>query len=79
MNIADLCHLLLDTDQLIIKQILIESDQISLAVESTSCTAICPACQAESREVHSTYMRYPIDLAWSDREVILKLKEKRFF
>jgi transposase len=78
MNIIELCHLLVGTDQLIIKQILVESDKISLGVESTTNTAICPTCQIESGEIHSTYLRYPMDLAWSEREVIFSLKVKRF-
>lgn len=79
MTTDELCYHLLDTDQFVISQIKIENDKIMLAVESTACKAICPRCNMESTEVHSTYMRHPIDLAWSEVAVILHLKLKRFF
>jgi transposase len=79
MNITSLCHLLLGTEQLIVKQIMVENEKISLFVDSTNCKAICPRCQVESGEIHSTYIRYPIDLAWANRAVIFNLKVKRFF
>ena len=79
MNIIDLCQLLLGTEQLIVKRILVEQEKISLFIESATCRANCPKCQAESCEVHSSYIRYPIDLAWADRAVILRMKVKRFF
>jgi transposase len=79
MNITNLCQLLLGTEQLIVKHIVVEPEKISLMVEITTCKAICPICQAESREIHSSYMRFPIDLAWADRAVIFNLKVKRFF
>jgi transposase len=79
MDITTLCHHLLNADQLLIRQILIENNKIDLEIESTATRSYCPMCQEESRAVHSTYMRYPVDLAWADREVIINLKVKRFF
>ncbi len=79
MTTDELYYLLLDTDQFVIRQIKIENDKIMLDVKRTACKAICPRCNMESMEVHSTYMRHPIDLAWSKMAVILYLKVKRFF
>ena len=79
MDITNLCQLLLGTDQLIVKRIIVGQDGIRLELESTAIKAICPECQTESREIHSRYVRYPIDLAWADKGVVLHLKVKRFF
>lgn len=79
MDAESLCCYLLDTDDLLIKQIVFEEAKISLIVESTASAATCPSCNEQSAEVHSTYMRYPVDLAWSEKAVVLHLKVKRFF
>jgi transposase len=79
MNAENLCRYLLDTDHLLVKQIVFEEDKIRLAVESTACAATCPCCHEQSMDVHSAYMRYPVDLAWSEKAVVLHLKVKRFF
>jgi transposase len=79
MNIINLYHILLGADQLVIKQIKIENNKISLEVESTTCEASCPICRVESKKIHSRYIRYPIDLAWADRCVVFNLKVKRYF
>jgi transposase len=79
MNITNLCQILLGTDQLAVKQIMVEDKRISLFVDSTTSKAFCPECQVESGEVHSRYMRYPVDLAWADRAVFFNLSVKRFF
>lgn len=79
MNAINLSYLLLNTDQLIIKEIMIGIDTIGLVVESTAHQAVCPKCLEESAEIHSTYVRYPKDLAWAEWTVILHLEVKRFF
>jgi transposase len=58
---------------------MIGTDTIGLVVESTAHQASCPMCQEESTEVHSTYMRYPVDLAWGEWRIVLHLRVKRFF
>lgn len=65
MDIANLCHFLLGTNQL--NQIEVEENKISLTVESTADKATCPKCGKESMSVHSSYMRYSSGLAWADR------------
>jgi len=79
MEITNLCQLLLGTDELIVKRIIVGQHGISLAVESSTREAVCPECQTESREVHSRYVRCPIDLAWAEKGIVLHLKVKRFF
>ena len=79
MNALSLSHPLLNSDQIIINDIVIGIDKIGLAVESTAHKATCPKCQEESTKIHSTYMRYPGDLAWAEWSVVLNLKVKRFF
>ena len=79
MNITNLCQILLGAEQLTVKQIMVEEKRISLFIESTTSKAYCPKCHDESVEVHSRYIRYPVDLAWADRAVIFNLNVKRFF
>ncbi len=79
MEAITLCHLLLGTDQLVIKQIFIGDDKIRLDVESAATHAICPECHERSSNIHSTYERFPTDLAWAEWAIILQLTVKRFF
>lgn len=79
MKTITLCQLLLGTEQLRIHNLVIEEDQIGVEVESTALRAPCPACGHESAQIHSTYPRDPIDLAWADWGVVLHLQVKRFF
>ena len=79
MNTIQLCHLLLNTNQLEIKEIIIGPGKIGLVARSTTRKANCPECQEESTQIHSTYMRYPVDLAWAERAVVIHLQVKRFF
>ncbi len=79
MDAQSLCHLLLGTDQLVIEQISVGSDQIGVSVASMANQANCPKCKTISTEVHSTYTRFPSDLAWAEWAVVLHLQVKRFF
>ena len=79
MKTITLCQLLLGTGQLRVRSLVIEENQIGLEVESTALRAPCPECRHESTQIHSTYQRDPIDLAWADWGVVLHLKVKRFF
>jgi len=79
MNAKTLSGLLLNTDQLTIKEIMIRTDILGLSVESRTFKASCPKCEDESTEIHSTYMRYPADLAWAEWKIVLQLMVKRFF
>lgn len=79
MNITNLCQVLLGSEQLTVKQIMVEEKRISLFIESTRSKASCPECLVESGEIHSRYFRHPVDLAWADRAVVFNLSVKRFF
>jgi transposase len=79
MDAIDLSYHLLNKNHLIITEIMVGDGTIGLVVESTAHKATCPECEAESTEVHSTYIRYPTDIAWATYKVILHLAVKRFF
>ena len=79
MNIEQLCHLLLNTNQLAIQDIRFADDKIQMFVESTIQSATCPNCSQMSTVIHSHYMRYPVDLAWGEWPVVIHLNVKRFF
>jgi transposase len=79
MNATTLCLLLLNQRQFLIEEIMIQDGKIGIALESTTHQACCPKCQKTSTSLHSTYLRYPVDLAWAEWPVILHLRAKRFF
>lgn len=79
MKAINLCQLLLATNQLIVKRITVGTGEIQLGVESIATRATCPKCREESTEIHSTYTRFPADLAWAGWAVVLHLQVKRFF
>lgn len=79
MNIFILCQLLLNADHLVVNQVSLEDEELQLAVESTNQQSVCPACAKQSQAIHSTYLRYPKDLPWATKPVVLQIKVKRFF
>jgi len=79
MNTTAFCLRLLNTNHFVISEIMIEDGRLGIALESTARKAKCPQCGKESDQLHSTYMRFPVDLAWAEWPVILHLKVKRFF
>lgn len=79
MNATNLCLLLLNASQFLVEEITIEAGEIRIALESTIRQACCPQCQQASTSLHSTYLRYPTDLAWAAWRVVLHLRVKRFF
>jgi transposase len=79
MEIPNIYHLLLNSKHFIIQDISIEKNTIRLGIESITHRAVCPECSQESLNIHSTYLRYPADLAWAEWRIILNLNVKRFF
>lgn len=79
MNIQSLCRQLLNTDRLFVQDIQVDDARIGLFAESMTREAICPVCAKSSTEIHSAYIRRPMDLAWADHQVIIHLTVKRFF
>lgn len=54
------------------------SDGIEIHAHSACCELKCPACQVQSRRVHSYYHRTPLDLPIQDQRVRLVLRVRRF-
>jgi transposase len=79
MNAIELCQLLLNTNCCLIQELSIDEGRIYLTLESTVECARCPCCSWVSGHLHSTYMRFPQDLAWAEWPVILQLRVKRYF
>lgn len=79
METINLPYLLLNTRGFIIEGIQIEEHELCLTLESTAVQGTCPKCDQESSQLHSTYLRYPLDLPWAEWPVRLYLRAKRFF
>ena len=79
METINLPYLLLDTRLFIIEGIQTEEHELCLTLESTAVQGTCPKCDQESSQLHSTYLRYPLDLPWAEWPVRLHLRAKRFF
>lgn len=79
METINLPYLLLNTRGFIIEGIQTEEHELGLTLESTAVQGACPKCDQESSQLHSTYLRYPLDLPWAEWPVRLHLRAKRFF
>jgi transposase len=79
MDTINLPYLLLNTRLFIIEEIQTEEHELCLTLESTAVQGTCPKCDQESSQLHSTYLRYPLDLPWAEWPVRLHLRAKRFF
>ena len=71
--------MLLNSEQLRILNIRFIEGSIQVSAESKVQSARCPNCAEESKDLHSHYSRYPVDLAWSEWPVVIHLNVKRFF
>ena len=54
-------------------------DILSIYVERTNKSAVCPCCGKKSNNIHSRYMRQIKDLPIQEQKVILNIKAKVFF
>ncbi len=61
-----------------VRQVTIETDRLTFAVEATRRTAPCPLCHRTATRVHSRYVRTLVDLPWAGRSVRLRLDVRRF-
>ncbi|MFE0206895.1 transposase family protein [Streptomyces sp. NPDC058985] len=68
-SIADVSVLSLD----------VRHEAIRIDVCSTAAGAACPDCGSESTRVHSSYLRFPADAPSGGRQVVLRLRVRRFF
>ncbi|MEH6380055.1 ISL3 family transposase, partial [Streptomyces sp. KLMMK] len=55
-----------------------DGDAIRIEVRCTPPGAACPGCGAWSERVHSSYLRFPVDLPSGERRVVLSLRVRRF-
>lgn len=61
------------------RQIKIEPDVVTIAVESLAPDGLCPLCACQSSREHSRYTRRLGDLPWQGRSVRLVLLARKFF
>lgn len=61
------------------RQIKIEPDVVTIAVESLAPDGLCPLCGCPSSREHSRYTRRLGDLPWQGRSVRLLLLSRKFF
>ncbi|WP_406483284.1 ISL3 family transposase [Streptomyces platensis] len=57
----------------------VSNEAIRIEARSTVAGAACPDCGSESRRVHSSYLRFPVDVPSGGRRVVLRLRVRRFF
>lgn len=68
----------LDCPGLNITDVAIETDTVTVHVETSDCAAMCPDCGRESNRVHSRYSRRIVDLPSRGRQVVIQLSARRF-
>ena len=71
--------LLPDIAGLLVEQVIIGADMVTLVVRFTTPMALCPACGREATRIHSRSRRTLQDLPMSGRRVRLSLQTRRFF
>lgn len=57
---------------------LLEEEQITLLLQRTARSAICPQCGHSSQRILSRYWRTLSDIAWADRTIRLRLRLGKF-
>ena len=71
--------LLPDLARLILQDVLIDGERITLIARATGSPSFCPQCGEPSTRVHSRYTRTLADLPWQGRAVRIELTVRRFF
>jgi len=61
-----------------VRHVTMEADRLTVAVETTRRTALCPLCHRTATRIHSRYVRTLVDLPWAGRSVRLRLDVRRF-
>ncbi|WP_406739611.1 ISL3 family transposase [Streptomyces atratus] len=51
---------------------------VRVDAQCTTDDAACPACEARSTRIHSSYLRFPADVPSAGRRVVLRLRVRRF-
>ncbi|MDO9713877.1 ISL3 family transposase [Paracraurococcus sp. LOR1-02] len=63
---------------LLVQQILPSPDHLTIVVAPREPCATCPTCAMPSSHVHSRYDRLLHDLPWQGRQVLLRVRARRF-
>ena len=61
-----------------VDQQVVHDHAITLALTSTQTTCCCPTCGTPSQRVHGAYVRTLADCPWTTRQVILRVRVRRF-
>ncbi len=61
-----------------LQDVAIDTEMVSLSIESTRPSAACPVCDQKTARFHSRYLRTLADLPWGGRSVRLLLRVRRF-
>src|SRR5437764_6318639 len=66
-------------DGLIVDQVRVLYDCVTICVRSTAPSAVCPLCSQPARRIHSRYRRTIADLPSGGRQLVLSLVVRKFF
>ena len=61
-----------------LQDVAINTEMVSLSVESSCPSVACPVCGRSTARLHSHYLRTLADLPWGGRSVRLSLRVRRF-
>ncbi len=64
--------------ELVVSEVLIDADRITIRADPREASASCPACLQRSRRIHSRYDRRLADLPWQGRTVAIVVTVRRF-
>ncbi len=67
-----------DLDGLVMEEVGLSEDSVNVTARACAPGAVCPACGARSRRVHSYYDRRLADSAVGGRPVVLRVRVRRF-
>ncbi|WP_329567545.1 transposase family protein [Streptomyces sp. NBC_01361] len=56
----------------------VNDEAVRIEARSTVAGSACPGCGSWSRRIHSSYLRFPVDVPSGGRRVVLCLRVRRF-
>ncbi|MGW8327727.1 transposase family protein [Streptomyces sp. NPDC055897] len=78
-HLSPIRALLLPSDaNVLITSAELDGEAVRVEMRCTASGDDCPACGGWSAQVHSTYLRFPTDLACAGRPCVLALRVRRF-
>src|SRR5215469_5722347 len=66
-------------DDLVVDQVHVLYDCVTICVRSTAPSAVCPLCSQPATRIHSRYRRTVTDLSSGGRQLVLSLVVRKFF